>query len=56
MSNTIFQGGENFFRVDFAPLLPLVTGLFPTPMLVCRKKFVPHHLKIGVITSVLTTF
>ena len=35
---------------------PLVTGLLPTPMLVCRKKFVPHHLKIGVISSVLTPF
>jgi len=35
---------------------PLVTGLLATPMLVCRKKFVPYHLKIGIISSVLSPF
>jgi len=48
-----FKGGEQFFRWGFHPR---VTGLLPTPMLACRKKFVPHHLKVGVISSVLTPF
>jgi len=56
MSNTffpVFPGGRKIFQGAKAPL---VTGLLPTHMLVCRKKFVPHHLKIGVISSALTPF
>jgi len=48
-----YKEGEKFF---WGAKAPLVTGLLPTPMLVCRKKFVPQHLKIDVISSVLTPF